>query len=110
MLGEIDGGRLRSQPAPFGTAKINIVLHMIEATGDLPADVADCGVYRAASAGAWAFVWVRRGSPKPSADSTPSRELTQPLSQPTFPWAPRRMRTVTGTASVLPSSLWSRAK
>jgi len=89
-------------------AKLNSVIHVIEATDDLQADIADCGVYRAASAGAWAFVCVRRGSPKPSTDSTPLRDLTKPRSQPTFSWAARRMRK--GTASVLPGSLWSPAE
>src|ERR1700692_3832533 len=54
-LGRVHGGKVpRALPAkddlsPTGAANINILTSLIEATRHLEGDIADCGVYRAAS-------------------------------------------------------------
>ena len=40
---------MKRVPSPTGAANVNILVHMIEATRDVAGDIADCGVYRAAS-------------------------------------------------------------
>lgn len=82
-LGRVDDVKVpRALPAkeelsPTGAANINILTSLIEATRHLEGDIADCGVYRAASTVGTGYIFVSEESQRLSMRSIPLKDLTR---------------------------------